>query len=371
MTFNPRRSIDDGLLLLAERLDLIITDTLSDVLQGLEWTVILEELDKSRDHEKKQYYRRDVSAQLTMLQYRLGNLGYPFEKSNDRFVSTQAQQLRIMRNRLAHGSEFNVEDAYRTNDFVYRLLEYFGDDEGVERAENLRLAALGEFARIKGLVAPSTDSQVDDVEVGNSDVDPEEDVSPDPSTLVRKGDTQTPNIGVDRAMFEPWKVIRVGDPSDIANLRTKAAKEQVHALAEEIVEFEGPIELGRLVKFISASFNIGRLTNDFRRSLERQVWNSDVLVDADNFVWPKSVDPKTWREFRPQGKEARLGFWEISPVEISNAAQFIRKDGTDLSESEVEKLTLQTFGRKRRSKSITNHLKRALDLSRRPGAGSH
>lgn len=365
MTFNPRKSVDDGLLLLAERLDLIITDTLSNALQGLEWTIILEELDRSSGRRVGLYRSKDLQAQLRMLTERLGNLGYPFEKDSHRVVSTLGQELRHIRNRHAHNDTFTVLDAFRTHDFCVRLLEQFGDRDGADRAKDLRYAALSEYVKVMGVEVPitRTEPSIPQEDIHEPQDAQDADVSPDPRMLVRKETSGTPNIGFERSVYEPWTVVHVGDPAVISNLRKQAPREQVRSLAEEIVEFEGPIHMQRLVSLIAASFDRSRLSSTTRNSLERQVRNAGLTIDSESFVWPATIDLDAWKEFRPNDSSAGRRFEFISPREIANAARYLREDGESLTEEELEKLTLQTFGRERRSRGVQKHLNIALAYS--------
>lgn len=371
MTFNPRSSVQDGLDLLAGRLNIIITAQLSASLQGLEWTIILRELDNAKGYANKQYSPMDLQAQLRMLTERLGGLGYPFDDPQTRIVSTLGGELRIMRNRWAHGHELNELDAWRTHDFVVRLLEHFNDGEGLVLAKKLRLTALEEVARESGVTTPPASADVvvpveetaenDPVDERAEPVPTDEEVTPDPSMLIRRNAAETPRIGAERSEFEAWTVVLVGDTSVLDDLPKKAAKEQVRAVAVEIAEFEGPIHIDRLAELTAASFGMNKLHAKRRGQLARQIAASGLRVDSDKFVWPASIDADTWSEFRPNGSDVDRPFTRISPVEIRNAARFIGEGNPAITRADLEAMTLQTFGRKRRTAQFVKHLARALD----------
>lgn len=371
MTFNPRGSVQDGLDLLAGRLNVIITAQLSASLQGLEWTIILRELDSAKGYANKQYSPLDLQAQLRMLTERLGGLGYPFDDPRTRIVSTLGGELRIMRNRWAHGHELDELDAWRTHDFVVRLLEHFNDSDGLVLAEKLRLTALEEVARESGVTtSPVSEDAVVPVEATaeNDAVDEriepapsEEEVTPDPSMLIRRNAAETPRIGAERSEFEAWTVVPVGDTTVLDDLPKKSAKEQVRAVAVEIAEFEGPIHIDRLAELTAASFGMNKLHTKRRGQLARQIAASGLRVDADKFVWPDSINADTWVEFRPNGSDVDRAFTRISPVEIRNAARFIGEGNPAVTRADLEAMTLQTFGRKRRTAQFVKHLARALD----------
>lgn len=375
MTFNPRGSVQDGLDLLAQRLSVIIPDRLSTSLQGLEWTVILRELDNAKGYANRQYSPLDLQAQLRMLTERLGGLGYPFDDPQTRVVSTLGGELRIMRNRWAHVHQLTELDAWRTHDFVVRLLEHFNDSEGLASAAELRLVALKEVARESGVVssrvpaelvaAPQIAEPVVSAPGTSKGDTPEDEVHPDPSMLIRRNAAETPRIGAQRSEFESWTVVLIGDTSILDDLPKKVAKEQVRAVAVEIADFEGPIHLDRLAELTAASFGLNKLHPKRRGQISRQITAAGLNVDTDKFVWPELIDPEAWGEFRPSSSEIDRPFTRISPVEIRNAARFIQDSVESMTRGELETLTLQAFGRKRRTTQSVKHLARALDIGNR------
>lgn len=115
----------------------------------------------------------------------------------------------------------------------------------------------------------------------------------------------------------------VGDLSVLDDLPKKVAKEQVRAVASEIVAFEGPIHLDRLTALTAASFGLQRLAASRAKKLTYQIRQAGLLIDDAKFVWPSDVDPDVWQEFRPNDSTVERPFIHISPVEIANAAQVI------------------------------------------------
>ena len=137
MTFDAGYSVDKALHHLSGRLDPIIGARLESSLGGLPWPTVLSELDKMRGKTPKTYSSTDLQSQLKAITERLGNLGFPFD-DHTRLVSALGSELRIVRNRWAHHDELTALDAWRTHDFVVRLLEHFGDAQGVAGANDLR-----------------------------------------------------------------------------------------------------------------------------------------------------------------------------------------------------------------------------------------
>ncbi|WIY82950.1 Swt1 family HEPN domain-containing protein [Propionimicrobium sp. PCR01-08-3] len=366
---NPNHSVQTAFTLLSGRLDPIIAKRLREELGGLPWTAVLEQLDHVRGYNPKTYSSSDLQAQLRMLTEKLGGLGYPFERDSNRTVSTLGSELRIMRNRWAHNDEFTALDAWRAYDFSARLLHCFDDHAGLVQLEDPRLEALAAAAAAEGV---ATTTVLDKAEVDDADVEEpledtegageEELVSPDPSMMVRSDSAATPLIGNGRAEFSPWEIVKVGDKSVLDALPKKAAKEKVRAAAIEITEFEGPIHIERLANLVAQSFGMHRVAPKRMDKITYQIRQTDLVIDRDKFVWPSAIDRGTWTEFRPNDSTCERSFLLISPVEISNAAKFLRATRPDIGQVELESAALQTFGRKRRTKQLMAHLKRGLDL---------
>ena len=367
MGFDARHSVDKGLHHLARRLDPIIAKRLAPSLGGLPWPTVLTELDKMRGKAAKSYVTTDLQSQPKAITERLGNLGFPFD-DHTRLVSALGSELRIVRNRWAHHDELTTLDAWRTHDFAVRLLEHFEDGVGVTGATGLRDEAFQALAEEKGVashVAPAApDPGPTSAPTFVKEAAPAEVVRPDPVVLTRPAAdaASTPTIGSGRLEFEPWIVVPVGDVSVLDDLPKKAAKEKVRAVATEIAEFEGPIHLDRLAQLTAASFGVQRLWPAREKKLTYQIRQTGLLVDGDKFVWPTDVDPKTWAEFRPNDSTIDRPFTQISPIEVANAMRVLIAGTPGISEGDLDAATLQTFGRKRKTKQFAAHLEQARSL---------
>jgi len=365
MVFDARASIDRGLTHLARRLDPIIDARLRPNLGGLPWPTVLSELDKMRGKSPKTYAASDLQAQLKASTERLGNLGVPFD-DHKRLVTSLGNELRIVRNRWAHNDELSTLDAWRAHDFAVRLLERFADSDGVGRATELRDESFHALVEEKGIaahVAPTMAAPVvAPTQAAKAEVEDPDVVRPDPSVLQRADATTTPTIGAGRDEFVPWTVVLVGDVSVLDDLPKKIAKEKVRAVAREIAEFEGPIHIDRLAQLTAASFGVQRLWPAREKKLIYQIRQLGLVVDAAKFVWPADVDPASWSEFRPNDSRVDRPFTEISPVEVSNAMRFLQASEPRFTEVDLDAATLQTFGRKRKTKQFAVHLDRARSL---------
>lgn len=366
MTFKPNLSVKEGLDHLAKRLDMIIASRLSADLGGHSWTVVLQILDQKKGFTTDyQYATYDLQAQLRMLTERLGDLGYPFD-DKQRTVSTLGNELRIVRKQMAHMHTFSVVEAFRTNDFCVRLLGHFDDEDGLHEARRLYREALAALALQEGLTAQDAAAAAAPVSepereapasINRPEGEPDI-VNPDPWVFERKPTV----IGATRLAFEPWAVVQVGGVDVLDDLPRKVAKEKVRAVAVEIATYEGPILLDRLIQLTAQSFGLQRVRTTREKKLAYQIRQAGLFIDYDKFVWPKEIDPGSWIEFRPNDSSANRAFHEISPVEIANAARFIVSKRPGISDEDLEVAVLQTFGRRRRTKHLATHLRKAKDL---------
>lgn len=374
MTFDARRSIDEGFVHLAARLDPIIGARLVGTLGGLPWTAILEQLDVAKGKVPGRYLASDPQAQLRMLTERLGGLGFPFD-DKARTVSTWGNELRILRNQLAHHDDLDTLDAVRMHDFADRLLFRLDDDEGAKISADARDEALGVYANERGLAVPAaTSTSVNPAQPGPAapplhgtevpDTEPAEAskhvsepvVVPDVSVLTRTTGPETPVVGTARSVFEPWTVVVVGDVNVLDDLPKKAAKQRVRAVAAEIVEFEGPIHIDRLTSLVASSFGVQRLATKRKLQLIRHVRATGLRVSPRGFVWPEGLDYETWTEFRPNDSTVDRPFTEISPIEVGNAMAFIAASRPGLDDDALDRETLRTFGKSRKTQSVAQHL---------------
>jgi hypothetical protein len=401
--FDAYQSITNGFTILKEHLDPIIARTLAPELHGLPWTAILEQLDIAKGKKPGDYSTSDPQDQLRIITDRLGKIGFPFSDKK-RKVQAYSNSLKVFRNAWAHFDPLSILDAFRMNDNAARLLEHFGDIDGSMKLDYAANNALRAYVYEAGIVSDSratANALIDTVssgggtgELANNNVmdrnaaeseppqpapvnassedlvveplmsEPGDSaqsyegtlVEPGPDVLERKDGGDTPLVGNSRIRYEPWPAVEIGNASVLDDLPKRYAKEKVRALASEITEFEGPIEIDRLASLIGNAFGLSRIKATRRGQIKRHIRAADVVVDGDGFVWPTDIDPDTWTEFRPNDSNAGRAFTDISPVEIANAMRFIREKNPGISEEDLDTKTLQTFGRKKRTSQVKAHL---------------
>jgi hypothetical protein len=367
MTFNAKLSASDGLDHLAERLDPIISTKFPTDLGGHPWTVVLNQLDQIAGKPPRTYSTKDLQAQLKMLTRRLGNLGFPFD-DNKQTIGALGRELTIVRNARAHGDPFTTLDAWRAHDYCVRLLEYFGDAEGLLRAHELRQEALVAYVEEQGIAPiPAAATATPEVETLPEPQEPESEeesevVTPDPGVYTRIPSAQPSLVGDRRMAFDPWEPVPIGDVSVLDDLPRGPAKQKVRAVAVEIVEAEGPIHVDRLAQLIAASFGVQKLHASRATKITRQAKAAGLVIEKAKFVWPEGVNPSSCAEFRPNTSQVDRPFLFVSPAEIANAMRFLKKGTPGISEADLDTATLRTFGRKRRTKQFAAHLAKAKAL---------
>ncbi|MGN8027500.1 Swt1 family HEPN domain-containing protein [Microbacterium sp. 22242] len=381
--FDPRYSIDRVFQCMAERLGPVIAGTLAPHLGALPWTAMLAEMDKLKGKPPGVYLATDPQAQLRVLTERLGGIGFPFD-DHTRTVSVLGGELRIARNRWAHYGDLDALDAWRTNDFVVRLLERLGDAEGAAQAVASREEAFDAVVREKRSAehAVPTEGAAIDAPIANASFalvgkKPTPATSSPGSTpaQIRSSGSQADTTpvastgaslegeSVDGGDFEPWLVVAVGGPEVVDGLPKKVMKEQVRAVASEIVDYEGPVQLKRLAQLTAASFGIKRLHEAREKKLIYQIRQAEgIVVDSDKFVWPRDVDPAAWRGYRPNGADMRRDLLAISPVEIANAIRDLRSRRGAQPEAEEDRAILRLFGKSRLTAAFHAHIGRARQL---------
>lgn len=358
MTLSPRESAARGLELLADRLEPIISRTLAPELDGLSWTVLLTEIDRLKGKVPHTYTHTDVQAQLRVLTERLGNIGYPFD-DHTRTVSTLGGELRIVRNRISHMDEITLLDAWRTLDFIVRLLAHFGDAEGSGQAETMRDGIL----RLSppGTELSSVNEEFDDgreAGPGELEVVPDPEVYRRPATMQDRPQT---SLRDERLDFEPWTVVIAGDVSALDGIRRQENRELVRSVIEEIVAQEGPIQLERLARLAGRAFGLGRVESKRVNQIKHQVKGTELTMDGNGWVWPVDIAPDAWEEFRPCSGGVDRPFDAIAPQEIANASRFLRDSHPEDTEDEHRRRVLQTFGKSRMTAKVRQHLDRSLD----------
>ncbi|MGP0223579.1 DUF3320 domain-containing protein [Paenarthrobacter sp. NCHU4564] len=352
MSYNS--NVQTALSLVSQGLDPVIQKVLDPHLGGLEWPMVLQELDRIKGRTARTYSRNDVQCQLRVITERLGPLGFPFDAADPhRKMSIYGSELRLVRNRWAHNDEFTALEAMRAVDTAYILLTTVGDQE------RANLAALERSRLLQTLVEDDVTPEID---IDEPDGNTEESLSSEHPTIPQSFKETQERFGARQTVYEPWSVVVTGDVETLENLPQKSAKESVRATVEEIVDSEGPIHVDRLTKLVGYTYGLGKVHEARAKKILAQIKASTCITDKDGFVWPDGVDQSRWLIYRTSPAGTSRNFLEISPRELANAASEILRSGP-LSEVELRRATLETFGRKKASKAFTSHIGKGVNIA--------
>lgn len=342
--------VQQALDLLGSGLDRYIQAKMAPLLGSLDWTSVLQELDRMRGKADWIYSRQDPALQLRMLTERLGSFGYPFDEGDrNRTLSSYGSVLRIVRNRLFHGAEFEAFDALHAVDTMRTVLAHIGDSDRAAQVADIRTALMSQLV-----------AEPDGMGQYQPDTAPEhpEENQLEPSTAPEPLYGESP--------WQPWMTVVVGEQEDLDSMRTNRVKENVRGLIEDIAEAEGPVHQERVARLVGLAFGFSRLAPARVTRILRQIPKASVVLDADGFVWPGDIDRDRWVIHRTSD-ETQRPIEHISPVEIANAAMAILKGETSLDDTELRRRVLLQFGRKRNSKAASRQLDLGLAYGRDHG----
>ncbi|QIX27212.1 DUF4011 domain-containing protein [Nocardioides sp. JQ2195] len=121
--------------------------------------------------------------------------------------------------------------------------------------------------------------------------------------------------------FIPAHTTVIGSKEVLDRLPDRDAATIVREQVLDVIETEGPVELGRLARVVARRFNLNAVRSarvaDIVRLIPRaQVHKSRKFGD---FAWPPDMDPESWHGFRLAGSDGSRTLHEIAPQEISNA----------------------------------------------------
>ena len=346
--------------MLAKSLDLYIEKVLAPHLESeLHWTDVLHQLDKIKGKSPKVYSHTDVQPQLRVVTERLGALGYPFSVNDpQRLLSIYGNELRLIRNRWAHGDSFSAMEAMRATDTVFIVLTHIGDKEAAAAAAELRGSVIKELVSLPGTEAQEDDETVDvDGPSAVEKPDPSADLDPEPADQHEAPSERFTGV---RTTFEPWDIVVTGNVETLDNLPKKTAKESVRATIEEIVNLEGPIHRDRLTKLVGYTYGLGKVHEARAKKIVSQINGSACVTDKEKFVWPADTDPSEWKIYRTSSIGDTRVFTPVSPLEIGNAAADILKRNGAMPANELRRLVLKTFGRLKATKAPSAHFENAL-----------
>ena len=161
--------------------------------------------------------------------------------------------------------------------------------------------------------------------------------------------------------YVPWSHRGTGGIEYLDKLGSSSrARETVRAVLEAIVEAEGPVHTARLAKLVCAEFELNKVNGQRSASVLKLIDRKKFQVDRDGFVWPTSLVPETWTDYREADESEPRKIEHVSLVEIGNAMAELCRDAAGLAPEDLKKQTIRVFGGKRVTEGIGQRLDEAL-----------
>lgn len=167
--------------------------------------------------------------------------------------------------------------------------------------------------------------------------------------------------------FVPWAPRTFGDISTLDALPRRGATHEVRRALQEVVDAEGPVHVDRLTRLVAGSFGLGRVAESRKAAVLRALPPELVVDDLEPVVWPASLDPATWRGYRPTPTGVDRPVEHLPLREIANAMVGVCRSTGGTTEDELLRDTLAVFGGRRLTAGIRERLVQALEVARGDG----
>lgn len=163
--------------------------------------------------------------------------------------------------------------------------------------------------------------------------------------------------------YREWSPGRCGDRSVLDSLSNKHHESRVRDTIVNALEAEAPVHQHRLAKIVAAAFDLSRVNDDRRRSIQRLVPADYVRPGTEPFYWPKGFDPTAWRIVRQPAPGASRAIEEVSLIEIGNAMMIIAELAGGIEPESIKREALNLFGSRRVTQAVGVRLEEALDAA--------
>lgn len=172
------------------------------------------------------------------------------------------------------------------------------------------------------------------------------------SSEVAVGD---PGRGVRSHEFVPAHTEVLGDRSVLDTLSDRRSASLVKQQIRDVIEAEGPVELGRLIRIVARRFDLATVRAARQEEIARLVPARALKKSRTlgTFAWPDDVGPETWTGYRVLGDRA---LDEVAPQEIANAMRAALSKEPGLQAEALIRATMQVFGISRLGANVRSRL---------------
>ncbi|WP_298992781.1 DUF3320 domain-containing protein [uncultured Pseudokineococcus sp.] len=163
--------------------------------------------------------------------------------------------------------------------------------------------------------------------------------------------------------FVPWAPRSLGDVATLDALPRPDATREVRRALQDVVDAEGPVHVDRLARLVAGAFGLGRVSESRKAAVLAALPPKLVVDDAEPVVWPSSLDPATWRGYRPTPAGVDRPVEHLPLREVVNAMADVCRSAGGMTEDELLRETLAVFGGRRLTAGVRERLAKALVLA--------
>lgn len=155
----------------------------------------------------------------------------------------------------------------------------------------------------------------------------------------------------------------VGAREVLDALPDRAAAAAIREQLRDVIDAEGPVELGRLVRIVARRFGLNAVRAARATDIARIIPSSQVRKGkGGSFAWPPEINPMTWTDYRTVNPDAPRILGEITLEEIANAMSAVVSDYPGADADEVIRRAAELFGIARLGTNVRSRLEAALKL---------
>ena len=148
-----------------------------------------------------------------------------------------------------------------------------------------------------------------------------------------------------------------------AMTRDDGARVRVRREIDDVIASEGPVALARLARIVARRFDLQRVSSKRAAAIVALVPDTQIDRTAvGDFAWPENVNPSEYVEVRTSAAGEGRVITEIAPQEVLNAMAQLARMAVAISEDELIRETAASFGIRRLTVGIREHLGTILDL---------
>ncbi|WP_148612643.1 AAA domain-containing protein [Nocardioides rubriscoriae] len=146
--------------------------------------------------------------------------------------------------------------------------------------------------------------------------------------------------------FQPAHTNVVGSKQVLDRLPDRGAAATVREQVLDVIETEGPVELGRLARIVARRFGLNAVRTARVEDIVKLVPRAQVRKNRKlgDFAWPSRLDPETWAGFRIAGQDGSRTLDEIAPQEIANAMLAVLEECNLEFVDDLLRQTAELFG---------------------------